>query len=173
MARESMRRWQREHPENMRANSRRCYWKDVHKSRRKGIESYLRHRAERDAKVRQWTAAHPGRQNLYNQAHAANKRYPGKVTGQDIADIIARCEGRCCWCNVLCEGSGKDRLTIEHLKPINDPKDPLAMSVACNSCNAKRRHVTDWPRFAIRPQPTISKEMLKSNPIPEPKWSRR
>src|ERR1700687_5353014 len=82
----------------------------------------------------EWNKRNPERRKFAMAARLATKRYPGKITASDIAEIILRSGRICHWCQK--HGlSGRD-LTLEHLKPENN-KDCIV--VACFSCNARRR----------------------------------
>jgi hypothetical protein len=82
----------------------------------------------------EWNRRNPEWHKFATAARLANKRYPGKITTSDIAEIVVRSGRICHWCEKQ-DLSGRD-LTLEHLRPEND-KDSIV--VACLSCNARRR----------------------------------
>lgn len=64
----------------------------------------------------------------------ANRRYPGRITVDDVAEIIERSGRNCYWCKKG-QLAGGD-LTLEHLEPENRKN---CIVVSCLRCNTERR----------------------------------
>lgn len=85
------------------------------------------------AESHEFRRAHPELQKYRQAARLANQRYPGRLTVTDARRIFEASGGICYWCKR--DGLKGWQLTLEHLKPVNDPAYIVA---ACYSCNCAR-----------------------------------
>jgi hypothetical protein len=95
-------------------------------------QARLRNRQNRERRFAASTAAQRELSRIKSLIGHMRHRYPGAITAEDYRNIVAAAEGKCYWCDRPVEGAA---ITIEHLKPINDPQ---FMVVACRSCNARK-----------------------------------
>lgn len=142
---EKMRAWQRENPEKLRAA--RAAWRKRNPLKEKECQkrTYQKNRTLYNKRARAWIKDHPDGRKFQFAASDANQRYPGKLRAADVAALFARYAGVCCWCEVK-----RPVVSIEHLKPINDPLDPYALAIACRRCNSKQLHrMGQQPAFLV------------------------
>ena len=133
---ESQRQWQKRHPEYLKQ------WRLKHKEHLKEYRHkwFVEHREQEAQNFRDWRNKNKFRAILITKATVANQRYPGKVSTQDVADVLRR-QGRIChWCGKKIRIN--QDLTLEHLKRVNDTK---YLTIACRSCNASRRSISGPP----------------------------
>ncbi len=128
-----MREWRSRNLEACRVKERARREANLERERARGRESYARNREKVQVRTKAWAAANPWRALMLVKASAANRKYPGKVTGDDVAGVFERANRTCHWCGKK-ELTGRD-LTLEHLKPINDVRH---LVVACRACNSAR-----------------------------------
>lgn len=129
---EYMRAWRAKHPEH------RDYmrqWRETHAEQLKAYrQRYYEEHAEREIDLAViWQKAHLVEAAIHRKIAAAHERYPGRITAQDIRDLVARVGWVCCWCKKAIT-SLRD-FTLEHLEPVNDPKH---LAIACAACNAAK-----------------------------------
>ena len=103
-------------------------------------EYYLLHREEMIEKAKERAKRDPLRRSMGTRARFANSRYPGKITADDLLEVLKRDGNRCFWCGKE-DLKGFD-LTIEHLQPVNHTDH---LTIACRSCNGKRMAGTPHP----------------------------
>lgn len=110
-------------------------WRAANKDRIRQYrrKQYIEHREEQIAYSTRWGQENPERFSLQRKAVSANLRYSGKITTADVEAVIARCGRMCHWCGKQ-DLANRD-LTLEHLRPINDPRH---LVIACLSCNAAK-----------------------------------
>jgi len=113
--REYMKKWRADHAEELKAARK---------------ANYAANREAEIAKVIEWRKRNPLTRILLSKIRFANARYPGKLTVAGLRSVLERCGERCHWC-------GKEPLigtdlTIDHVKPINDPD---CIVIACSACN--------------------------------------
>lgn len=113
-----MRRWRAENADHRRAYQRKWYFE---------------HRDSQVAGAMQWNRDHRLDYALHRKVAAAHARYPGRITVDDIRALLERQGWVCHWCKK--EITKMRDLTLEHLKPVNDPQH---ITIACLPCNAAR-----------------------------------
>lgn len=127
-----MRGWRAKHPEY------REYMRQWRAANAERLAAYRRQRYEANHEREIdlcviWQNDHPVEAAIHRKVAAANKYYPGRITAQDVRDVIARVGWICCWCK---EPIRRLRdFTLEHLEPRNDP---ACLSIACHSCNCAK-----------------------------------
>ena len=97
---------------------------------------YEAHKADEIANAMRHIYEHYGRFLLGRRAVHANRRYQGRFSVADVAAIFDRDKRTCYWCGR--ENLTGRSLTLEHLKPVNDPAHVVT---ACLPCNAARKHL--------------------------------
>lgn len=83
----------------------------------------------------EWRAKNPVLAACATKASVANRRFPGKLTAQDVVEVVERSGYKCHWCGK--ENLQGADLTLEHLQPLNDKK---YLVIACRSCNSAQKH---------------------------------
>ena len=96
-------------------------------------EYYERNRDRILRRTKEYRQRDPWKTLMMVKAASANRRYPGKLTWRDMATVFER-QGRICFYCGKTDLHGRD-LTIEHIKPINDPQ---FLTVSCLACNIAR-----------------------------------
>lgn len=129
---EYMRKWRAEHPEYLEYMQR---WRGENKERLAEYrrDRYAAHRSEEKAAAVSWAKKYPFEVLLHSKASAANNRYEGRITAQDIRELLERDGLVCYWCKKAIEL--RRDFTLEHLEPINDPS---VLAIACQACNCAR-----------------------------------
>lgn len=104
-------------------------------------EKYAANREKAKAATISWQRRNPDRVRLTNKVACANKRYPGKITIDDLITIIERDGRKCKWCGR--KNLNGWNLTLEHLQPYNSLE---TLTIACFRCNASRCSKLGEPR---------------------------
>lgn len=129
---EYMRKWRAEHPEH---KQKLREWRDKNSEklaeyRRQYHQSHLPEAAEQ---ARRWREGNLFEAAIHRKVASANKRYPERITVQDLRDVIEMSGWKCCWCakDIV---SMRD-FTLEHLQPINRSEH---LAIACMKCNSAK-----------------------------------
>lgn len=123
--------------EKLRLKSQKWKEKNRDKVNEYARDYYYANKDECNKKKDRWRKNNPEKATLHQKASTANRRYPGKITVQDIRDILEKQGRKCYWCGKA-NLEGRD-FTLEHLRPNNSQED---VAIACLSCNTAKVHKT-------------------------------
>ena len=119
-------------------------------------QAWRQRNQKRNAELaREWIVKNPVLAACIRKAQAANSRFPGRLTAQDVFEIIERSGYKCHWCGK--ENLRGPDLTLEHLQPVNDKR---YLTVACRSCNGAHKHKYS-DRIPITPEERKAKDAVR------------
>lgn len=119
-------RWNRENPQRVAENMRKCRAKDP-----EGARAY----------TRLWRNKNPERVRIYDHNKHAKRRASiktGTLSKSQWDEIVSRHKGRCFYCD-----TSKEKLTKDHFVPLAKGGNHSAENIvpACLSCNCRKRDI--------------------------------
>lgn len=138
--------WNRQHPEKKREHDKRSRAKRREQIRLRRHRYYERHKAEITAATLEWQKANPERFRANNRASDSRKRAkryqsPGKITGDDIRDLLLRQGEKCAICQKPFPPTGaRNRYQVDHIAALSlgGLNERGNIQLLCPKCNARK-----------------------------------
>ena len=141
-------KWCAANPEKRKALSAKWYAENRERSAKKCLDWRLANPERTLANARDWAKANPERRRTYEHNREAKKAASGKLSPGIVAELFARQNGRCIFCQV-------DLTTVtqhlDHIMPLalDGPNTDDNVQLLCARCNTRKgaKHPAEFARI--------------------------